>query len=215
MYRVDRNNFYKRQKKATIYTPDAVSQFIYDIIAPKIPKQSVIIDPCVGAGSLLQPFEQNGYKVFGIDIEKQGYPHTYCTNYLTLTRPDLKTTMRNQYGIQAEPNLVIMNPPFNIDGKTKDIVKKHYGGRPLLPEVWLMKALQLFGKDIPIVMFAPYGFRLNQTINSKRWQKFIMGEYPEITSIIALPKNIFNGILFHSEILIFNISGIKPHYFYQ
>ena len=32
MYRVDRNNFYKEQKKTTIYTPDIVSQFIFSII---------------------------------------------------------------------------------------------------------------------------------------------------------------------------------------
>ena len=108
-----------------------------------------------------------------------------------------------------------MNPPFNIDKKTKKYIKEHYGGRPLLPEVWLQKALELFGKKIPIVLFTPYGLRLNQTTESKRWLKFIGGEYPEISSIISLPKNIFDGILFHSEILIFNVNGIKPHYFYN
>ena len=108
-----------------------------------------------------------------------------------------------------------MNPPFNIDGKTKEYIKQNYGGRPLLPEIWLQKAIELFGKDIHIVMFTPYGLRLNQTIDSKRWKKFINGTYPEITSIVSLPKNLFDGILFHAEVLIFNIRGLKGHYFYH
>lgn len=113
------------------------------------------------------------------------------------------------------PSLVIMNPPFNIDKKTKIFISKHYGGRPLLPEVWLQKAIELFGKKVPMVLFTPYGLRLNQMVNSKRWTKFIEGEYPEIKTIISLPKDIFDGILFHSEILIFNVAKLKGHYFYS
>ena len=106
-----------------------------------------------------------------------------------------------------------MNPPFNIDNKTKEYIQEHYGGRPLLPEVWLQKAIELFGKDMPVVMFTPYGFRLNQTEVSKRWLKFSSGEYPEITSIISLPKDVFDGILFHSGVLCFNLPKLKGHYF--
>src|SRR3546814_20567002 len=76
-----------------------------------------------------------------------------------------------------------MNPPFNIDSKTKEYIKANYGGRPLLPEVWFQKAIELFGTSVPIAMFTPYGFRLNQTDKSSRWKKFIEGEYPELTSI--------------------------------
>ena len=138
----------------------------------------------------------------GIDIEAQGFPETKIQNYLTIKKNSIKT-----------PSLILMNPPFNIDLKTKAYIKQHYGGRPLLPEVWFMKALQLFGNKIPIIMFTPYGFRLNQTEQSKRWQKFINQKYPRITSIISLPKNVFENVLFHSEILIFNIQGLRPHYF--
>src|SRR3546814_15727721 len=38
---------------------------------------------------------------------------------------------------------------------------------------WFQKALELFGTPVPIAMFTPYGFRLNQTDNSSRWKKFI------------------------------------------
>ena len=204
MYRVDRNNFYSHEKKATVYTPSTTSQYLFSILKDHIQKEKgrPILDPCVGQGSLLHPFVQAGYDVLGIDIEQQGFDDTIQRNYLEISKGEL-----------PPPALVIMNPPFNIDGKTKAYIKAHYGGRPLLPEVWLMKALELFGKDTPIVMFTPYGFRLNQTMDSKRWRKFIDGTYPPITSIISLPKNLFEGILFHSEVLIFNIYGLKGHYF--
>src|SRR3546814_17102175 len=34
MYRVDRNNFYQNEKKATVCTPDYVSEFLFSIISP-------------------------------------------------------------------------------------------------------------------------------------------------------------------------------------
>lgn len=205
MYRVDRNNFYKVQKKATIFTPDYVSEFLFNLVYKYIDKKGIVLDPCVGQGSLLKPFKKNGYKVLGIDIENQGFPRTIVRNYLEVKKGDIKDKI----------SLVIMNPPFNIDSKTKQYIKENYGGRPLLPEVWFSKALELFGHDIPIVMFTPYGFRLNQSDTSKRWQKFITKEYPEITSIVSLPKDVFENILFHSEVLMFNLPQLKGHYFLE
>lgn len=203
MYRVDRNNFYKNEKKATVLTPDYVSEFLFSILQRHIPNSGVIVDPCVGAGSLLKPWKARDYKTIGIDIEHQGFPKTIVKNYLELRKED----------ISIKPALVIMNPPFNIDAKTKDYIRKHYGGRPLLPEVWLQKAIELFGTAVPIAMFTPYGFRLNQTDTSTRWRRFIEGEYPEITSIVSLPKDVFEGILFHSEVLLFNLPKLNGHYF--
>src|SRR3546814_18465772 len=78
--------------------------------------------------------------------------------------------------IRQKPSLVIMNPPFNIDSKTKEYIKVNYGGRPLLPEVWFQKALALFGTSVPIAMFTPYGFRLNQTDNSSDRKSVVEGK---------------------------------------
>jgi type I restriction enzyme M protein len=204
MYRVDRNNFYRHEKEATVCTPDHVSEFLFELISPRIPKSDgIVVDPCVGKGSLLKPWRQRGYQVCGIDIEDQGFRPTKVKNYLEVRKDEIKGNV----------SLVIMNPPFNIDGKTKAYIKEHYGGRPLLPEIWFAKAVELFGHRVPIVMFTPYGFRLNQTENSKRWLKFANAEYPPITAIISLPKDVFEGVLFHSEILVFNIRLPKGHYF--
>src|SRR3546814_4359779 len=75
----------------------------------------------------------------------QGFPNTIEKNYLEVRKSH----------IRQKPSLVIMNPPFNIDSKTKEYIKANYGGRPLLPEVWFQKALELFGTSVPIAMFTP------------------------------------------------------------
>lgn len=203
MYNVARNNFYENEKNSTIYTPKPVSDFLFSILHPQL-QGGVIIDPCVGSGSLLQPFISNGYKTVGIDIEEQGFPNTVKKNFLDVKK-----------GEHPKPDLIIANPPFNIDEKTKELAKSILGARPLLPEVWLEKIISLWGCDVPICLFAPYGLRLNQTITSKRWRKFTTGCYPEISSIVSLPKDIYSDVLFHSEVLIFNLPKLKGHYFYN
>jgi len=100
-----------------------------------------------------------------------------------------------------EPALIICNPPFN-----------GYGNK-LGSEVWLDKIIELFGKEVPIVLFVSMGFRLNSKKNGKRWSKFTNQTYPPISSIISLPRDIFPEVEFHSEILIFNIPGLQAHYF--
>lgn len=189
-------------KKATIQTPDFVSKFIFQTVSKALPRDGVVFDPSVGEGSLLKPFKEAGYRVIGVDIEDQGFPETRKINYLEM-----------ESGEVEDPSLVIMNPPFNIDEKTEALIKKLYPGRPLLPEIWLRKTIETFGISVPIIMFTPYGFRLNQTRTSKRWRAFMEERYPSITSIISLPKDTFEGILFHSEILCFNIEGLNAHYF--
>ena len=203
MYNVARNNFYSNEKNATVYTPDKVCDFLFNLLSGDI-KSGTVLDPCVGAGALLKPFKNAGYDTVGIDIEDQGFPNTIARNFLSVETGDF-----------VKPDLVIANPPFNIDHKTKELARKILGARPLLPEVWLQQIIRLWGKNVPICLFAPYGLRLNQTVNSKRWKKFVDGTYPPIASIVALPKDIYADVLFHSEVLIFNVGGLDGHYFFN
>jgi len=59
MYNLQRNNFHLKPKSSTIYTPSKVSQFIFELLKDKgkIRKkdQIIVIDPCAGQGSLLEP----------------------------------------------------------------------------------------------------------------------------------------------------------------
>ena len=204
MYRVDRNNFYEEQKSSTVFTPKGVSLFLFKILHDKIDRKGLILDPCVGAGSLLDPFLEKGFKTCGIDIQNHGFPGTVIRDFISVKNGEFEC-----------PSLVIVNPPFNIDQTTREVVVNYFGRRPLLPEVWLHKIVDLWGQGVPIVLFAPYGLRLNQTLSSKRWMRFKSGAYPPISSIVSLPKDVYSDVLFHSEVLIFNVQGLAGHYFYD
>jgi type I restriction enzyme M protein len=99
-------------------------------------------------------------------------------------------------------DFVIMNPPFNLNGS----------GRKLSVEVFMDKVLELVGKETPIVLITPMGFRLNQRKTSSRWKK-IKKDYPSIHSILSLPIDTFENTLFHTEVLFFNCDKLNPHYF--
>jgi type I restriction enzyme M protein len=78
--------------------------------------------------------------------------------------------------------------------------------------VFLEHIIELFGKDIPVALFVPMGFRLNQRRKSKRW-RWLRDCGAKITSIMSLPLDIFEGVEFHNEIIIYNVAGLEPHYF--
>jgi hypothetical protein len=103
---------------------------------------------------------------------------------------------------EIDCDFVLFNPPFNTGGSKK-----------LICERFLEHTFKLIkDKNIPVMMFAPMGFRLNQHCYSKRWKK-LRDNYPDITTIISLPLDIYTGIDFHNEIVCWNTDKLKAHYF--
>ena len=186
-----RNDFRKNPKNSTVYTPPAVSNFLYDILSPVI-KPKVILDPAIGKGSLTNPWRQRGIKILGVDIDKIG--RRYCDGFLHSRFEDVLSWESDT------PNLILLNPPFN-----------GAGGNMMYPEVFLRKIVELFASEIPVVLFTAMGFRLNQRTISSRWQWLVEKEL-EIKSIITVFLDSYGTVKTHSEILIFNIDGLKPHY---
>lgn len=105
----------------------------------------------------------------------------------------------------AEPvncDLCVCNPPFNLGV-----------GRMLGSEVFLRKIIARCG-NVPIALFCPMGFRLNQRMKSARW-RWLRDECPaKITSLMALPLDCFEGVEFHAEIVFFNARHLEPHLFW-
>ena len=190
---VNRNPYFKNPKNSTVYTPGYVADYIYSIINPII-RPKVILDPSIGKGSLVQGWKDDCH-IVGIDIDPAS--ERYTDEFLCSKIEDVDV-----YNM-TKPDLIVCNPPFN-----------GASGRKLYPEVFLRKFVEWFGINIPIVLFAPMGFRLNQKKSSKRlrWLKNIG---LKITSIISLPLDVFDGVAVHSEILIFNIPKIEAHYWVE
>lgn len=182
----------KYDKESRVYTPTKVAQYLHDVIL-SVYKPEVILDPCVGTGRLIAPWWEDA-RIVGIDLVNQD---PLCDEFREYPF-DLFTTWS-----LPKPDLVLCNPPFNGTGPT---------GGMMWPEKFLRKIVELFGL-IPVVLFVPHGFRLNQRSHSGRWRWLTEPEAPKITSIISLPLDTFPDVKFHCEILIFNISGLPPHLF--
>lgn len=192
---LNKNNYNDNKKNNVITTPLWLVQNIMNIL-PWYYENANVIDICCNSGCLSSLFKSN---VFGIDIIKPKNTAVenskfYCLDFLGL----------KSFKLNKRIDLLVCNPPFNdMNGKYK---------RKLLPELFFRKIIELFGPSIPFVLFVPMGFLKNQRVNSKRY-KFIRDSGVEITSILSLPIDAFEGVLFHSEVLFFNIPGMNPHYF--
>jgi type I restriction enzyme M protein len=193
---VKRNDYHENKKNSTVYTPVGVAQFLFATLQAPIRrqfdarKQLTVFDPAIGTGRLTDPWYAAGCNVVGCDATDQG---ARCQQFDHCRFEDFEPPF--------PPDLVLCNPPFN--GAPK---------KQLYPEVFLKRIFELFGTKTPVVLFVPMGFLLNQRRKSKRW-RWLRDCGAELTSIVSLPLDIFEDVEFHSEIVIFNVEQIKPHYF--
>ena len=116
-------------------------------------------------------------KIIGVDINKHSKKH--CDTFMHSKFEDI-----GSWSFEM-PDLILCNPPFN-----------GAKNRKLYSEVFLRKIVELFGKSVPIALFTPMGFRLNQTLRSSRWNW--LKETIEISSIISLPCDCFEKVKFHT-----------------
>lgn len=187
---VKRNDYHARPKRSDVYTPPGVARFLFDVLGG-CNRWDTILDPAIGTGQLTDPWYDDACRIIGIDIVDR---KPACQRFI-------HGRFEDQENIRLLPDLVLCNPPFN-----------GAAGKQLYPEVFLRHAFKLFGIKQPIVLFAPMGARLNQRRKSTRW-RWLRDCGAELSSIVALPLDTFPGVEFHTEILIFNVKGIRPHYF--
>src|SRR3954454_2982007 len=107
MYNLKINNYNLKPKPSNIQTPLAVSQFIFELLRDKgkirKKEQIIVIDPCVGKGNLLAPWEKAGYRTFSVDNDENSSANE-IDNFFETTLPEVVTSYYN---------LVLCNPPFN------------------------------------------------------------------------------------------------------
>jgi hypothetical protein len=192
-----------------IWLADYLSKVVLTDAGLEIGVNQKVFDPCMGSGNLLAPYENKGYRTWGVDI-RGGEWNCVEANYLKWNISWHKNDI-------FDTALVVQNPPFNMT-HLNDGARQENGRKPLLPELFLDKTWEYFGKNIPCVCIVPMGMRLNQRITSRRF-RHMRDTYPDITSIISLPLDTFRldddgqRALIHCEALLFNLPRAKPHYF--
>ncbi|WP_075498450.1 class I SAM-dependent methyltransferase [Moritella viscosa] len=191
------NKDHSDKKESTIYTPKVILDFLHKEIIPFISsgdKNIKVFDPAIGKGALTNRLKSEGAYVIGNDIDD--------VSRFGVEADELYVGDFEVFDKKIEDvDLIIVNPPFN-----------GHHSRKLYPEVFSDKAFEVCGFDTPMIAIMPIGWRTNNRIESKRWRK-VRDTYNQISSIVSLPLNIFEGVLVHTEIIIFNVDGIKPHYF--
>jgi type I restriction enzyme M protein len=202
---VKKNNYRDNPKESSIETPPKLAKYLCQLVesselALECPRTGLtVFDPAVGQGNLVKPFKEAGWNVWGSDIVSMEVGLKYGT-YIQSRFEDLQW-----HSAWPIPDLIVCNPPFNSAP-----------GRQLYPEVFLRHIQELFGCHIPVVMIVPMGMRLNQRAKSSRWR--YMRDTWRITSVVSLPIDTFrkadgSPVLFHAEVLFFNLEGLNPHYF--
>jgi len=176
-------------KESTILTNPRLCEYIYSLV--KDQQFGAVWDLGCNSGNLSIPFE--GHKRIGVDRMACDYPYEFLHgDVLTLQLPIQPT------------DLVICNPPFNDTHKEFK--------RKLLPELFLRRIFGLGTPKVKTIIFVPMGFRLNQRLRSHRW-RWLRDCGAKLSSILALPIDIFPNVAFHMEVLFFNFEGMEPHYF--
>jgi len=187
----------KEEKNSTVFTPLILSKYITELIEEHYNFKN-IYDSCIGEGNLITFFKEKNKTIIGSDIKKQT-KHQADIFFIS----DIKDY---EYKADIKPDLIIINPPFNGNGKGKNNL--------LFPHLFLLRMFETFGYDIPLVMITGDNFLNNNLKNSKRLN-FISNIEKRLTTIITLPLNIFDNVLFNSQVLFFNMPKLNPYYIFN
>lgn len=184
MIKNNARNKEKIQKKSIVLTPEFVADDIYQTLK-RFPFKN-ILDVGSYDGSLSKYFrKKQNSKIIGLDVISD-YEKKFNTfihkDFLECTKEDFK---------DLKIDLVVSNPPF---GKNKQ-----YGA--LYPDLFLKKALEIFGDKMPIVLIVGHWFLSNSSERIKYINTL------NITKNTTLHKNTFVdcGISVEANILYFNI----------
>ena len=188
-------------KNSTVYTPEILSNYLYKLISHHYDFK-YILDPCIGQGALAKPFKKDGVIIVGNDIDKKGlYDHVdYCTFKQNYNIKDFKMPSL------IKPDFIIMNPPFNGNGKGRKNL--------LYPHLFLKTMFEKYGEDIPLVMITGDNFLNNNGVSSDRLKYIADGKFA-ITSVMTLPVDIFPNVKFNTQVLFFNMPKLDPHYIFD
>jgi hypothetical protein len=226
-FNTQKNPYFNKEKNHTIFTPPTVCNWLYETLKPELNTVQTVFDPACGSGNLLRPFKEAGKVTVGCDIDDFGAD---CVDQFF--RDDF-LTWRGEF---PKMDLCMLNPPFNHSVESR----RKWGKTNLLPELFIQKCFDLFGKETKAVLFTPMGFRLNtRCYTEKQGGRYrnIRDNMGKISSIVSVPldmfpnpdydnslpeqrRNVGKGIMksnikrkeIQQEIIFFNMPNLDPHY---
>lgn len=193
------------------YTPRAVTQFMVDMVDPKLGER--ILDPACGTGGFLVCAIENIRKqhVKSIQdeeilqklitgVEKKALPHLLCVTNMMLHEIDIPLQIKHDntlsrplrdYGPRDRVDVVVTNPPFG--GMEEDGIEsnfpKAYRTRETA-DLFLMLIMHLLKDSGRAGMVLPDGTLFGEGVKTRIKEKLL--DECNLHTIVRLPNGVFN-----------------------
>ena len=191
------------------YTPRAVTQFIVDMINPKLGE--IVLDPACGTGGFListlenmrkevdsvEELQKLGKNVRG--IEKKPLPHLLCMTNLMLhdiEEPNIKhdnslSKPLREYSSKDMIDCVVTNPPFG--GAEEEGIENNFPNEFRTREtadLFLVLIMKLLRDEGRCGIVLPDGFLFGEGVKTRIKEK-LLNEF-NLHTIVRLPNGVFN-----------------------
>lgn len=192
------------------YTPRAVTQFMVDMIDPKLDEQ--VLDPACGTGGFLTcaiEHKRNNYVKSVEDreilqtsfhgIEKKQLPHLLCITNMLLHGIEVPVQIRHDnglarpfkdYGPQDRVDVIVTNPPFG--GMEEDGIEQNFPSSFRTREtadLFLVLLVRLLKERGRAAIVLPDGFLFGEGIKIRIKEKLL--EECNLHTIVRLPHSVF------------------------
>lgn len=208
------------------YTPRAVTQFLVDMVDPKLGEK--ILDPACGTGgflvSAIEHIRKNEVKtaednkllqdsIFG--IEKKPLPHLLCVTNMILhgietphqiRRDNMLTRPLRDYEQKDKVNIVITNPPFG--GTEEDGVPANFPQSLRTKEtadLFLILIMHILKDNGRAGLVLPDGSLFGEGVKTKIKEKLL--EECNLHTIVRLPNGVFSPYTSINTNLLFFTKG--------
>lgn len=191
------------------YTPRAVTQFIVDMVNPKLGE--IVLDPACGTGGFLvsalenmrkevdsvEELQKLGKNIRG--IEKKPLPHLLCMTNLMLhdiEEPNVKhdnslSKPLREYSSKDMVDCVVTNPPFG--GAEEEGIENNFPNEFQTREtadLFLVLIMKLLRDEGRCGLVLPDGFLFGEGVKTRIKQK-LLSEF-NLHTIVRLPNGVFS-----------------------
>jgi type I restriction enzyme M protein len=191
------------------YTPRAVTQFMVDIINPKLEEK--VLDPACGTGGFLVSTLENMKKQIASDadleklqnningVEKKPLPHLLCTTNMILHGIEVPNIRHDNtlarpladYGASDMVDVIVTNPPFG--GTEEPGIEMNFPAvfrTRETADLFLVLIMKLLRDEGRCGIVLPDSFLAGEGVKTRIKEK-LFGEF-NLHTIVILPRGVFN-----------------------
>lgn len=218
------------------YTPRAVTQFIVDMVDPKLDEK--ILDPACGTGGFLacciehirqkevkKPAHEEKLQRSIVGVEKKPLPHMLCNTNMFLHGIDVPVNIRygntltrplRDYGPKDRVDVIVTNPPFG--GMEEDGIEANFPKvfqTSETADLFLVLIMHLLKDGGRAALVLPDGTLFGDGVKNRIKEKLL--EEFNLHTIVRLPDGVFNPYTSIKTNLLFFTKGepTKNIWFYE